>query len=55
MNYLEVFGVLIGVGVDVSKFSESQQESQSVEQERSRSLKNVTPLISASNMYLGTV
>jgi len=31
------------------KFSELEQESQSVEQERSRSLKNVTPLISALN------
>jgi len=33
------------------KFSEleQEQESQSVEQERSRSLKNVTPLISALN------
>jgi len=30
-------------------FSELEQESVSVEQERSRSLKNVTPLISGSN------
>jgi len=27
MSYLEVFGVLTGVGVDVSKILESEQES----------------------------
>jgi len=29
LNYFEVFGVLTGVGVDVSKFSESEQEQES--------------------------
>jgi len=33
-------------------FSESEQESYSVEQERSRSLKNVTPLISGINTLI---
>jgi len=43
MSYWEVFGVLTVVRVDVSIFSESEQEW-------SRSLKNVAPLISAVNM-----
>ena len=48
MSYLEAFGVQTGVSVDVLNFSESEQEQefQSVEQEWSRSLKNVTPFIS---------
>jgi len=50
MSYLEAFGVYTGVGVDVQNFSESEQDqvSQSEKQERSRCLKNVTPLISGS-------
>jgi len=54
MSYLEVFGVLTGVGVDVKKFSEleQEQESQRMEQERShRGLKNMTPLISGVCTY----
>jgi len=45
MSYLEVFGVLTGVGVGVSKFFRVGAGVVKQE-ERSRSLKNVTPLIS---------
>jgi len=49
MSHLEVIGVWTGVGVDVSKISESEQQSSSLYQERSRSLKKLTPLISGTN------
>ena len=48
MSYLEYLGVLTGAELMFQKFSESEQESWSVEQEWGRSLKNVTPLISGS-------
>jgi len=47
MSYLEVFGVLTGVGVDIAKFFEAGVLKP--EPEGSRSLKNVTPFISGAN------
>jgi len=54
MSYWEVFGVQTGVGVDVLTFFgvEQEQDSQSMEQEWSQSLKNVTPLISSARYNL---
>jgi len=46
MRYLEVFGVLTGVGIDVSKFFIVGAGILNQKQERNRSLKNVTSLIS---------
>jgi len=45
MNYLEVFGVLTGVAVDVSKFC---GDGAGVLKARSRSLKNAAPFISGA-------
>ena len=46
MSYLEVFGMLQESELKFQNFAKSEQESQSQKQERTRSLKKVTRLIS---------